>query len=58
MKKTQRRRPMFTATNPAVFETLASVILGYKVNTSTPSNTATPSEIKKLLKNLWLKNIS
>jgi post-segregation antitoxin (ccd killing protein) len=56
MKK-QRTRQMFKATDLSVYETLASVILGYRINTSTPTNNGTPREIKKLLKNIW-KNIS
>ena len=52
MKPNQRKRAPFKATDNAVFETLASVILGYRVNTQTPKDNGTPKEIKKLLKNL------
>ena len=51
--KTQRNRQPFKATDPKVFETLASVILGYPINTKTRQDeNNTPKEIKNLLKNL------
>jgi hypothetical protein len=51
--KTQRNRLPFKATDPKVFETLASVILGYPINTKTRQDeNNTPKEIKNLLKNL------
>jgi hypothetical protein len=50
--KTQRNRQPFKATNPQLFETLASVILGYPINTKTRHDNNTPREIKNLLRNL------
>jgi hypothetical protein len=50
--KTQLNRQPFKATNPQLFETLASVILGYAINTKTRNDNHTPKEIKNLLKNL------
>jgi hypothetical protein len=51
--KTQRNRQPFKATDYKVFETLASVILGYPINTKTRQDeNNTPKEIKNLLKNL------
>jgi hypothetical protein len=50
--KTQRNRLPFKATDNKVFETLASVILGYPINTKTRNDNNTPKEIKNLLKNL------
>jgi hypothetical protein len=49
--KTRNRLP-FKATDPAVFETLASVILGRRINTTTPQNNAMPKEIKDLLRKI------
>jgi hypothetical protein len=50
--KTQRNRQPFKATDNKVYETLASVILGYPINTKTPHDNNTPKEIKNLLRNL------
>jgi hypothetical protein len=51
--KTQRNRQPFKATDNKVYETLASVILGYPINTKTRQDeNNTPKEIKNLLKNL------
>jgi hypothetical protein len=51
--KTQRNRQPFKATDLKVYETLASVILGYPINTKTrQDDNNTPKEIKNLLKNL------
>jgi hypothetical protein len=50
--KTQRNRLPFKATDLKVYETLASVILGYPINTKTPHDNNTPREIKNLLRNL------
>jgi 3-methyladenine DNA glycosylase/8-oxoguanine DNA glycosylase len=55
MKKQQPQRnrpPMFTATDPAVFETLASVILQAPVNTKATPKNNTPPEIKSLVRKL------
>jgi len=50
--KTQRNRQPFKATDNKVYETLASVILGYPINTKTRNDNETPKEIKMLLRNL------
>jgi hypothetical protein len=51
--KTQRNRQPFKATDLKVYETLASVILGYPINTKTrQDDNNTPREIKNLLRNL------
>jgi hypothetical protein len=50
--KIQRNRLPFKATDYKVFETLASVILGYPINTKTRHDNNTPREIKNLLRNL------
>jgi len=52
MKNKTRNRLPFKANDPAVFETLASVILGRRINTTTPHNNAMPKEIKDLLRKI------